>query len=231
MVTRYDSLRWREYLSYGYRSFDEELFTPGIGLIVSPDGRKIIVIGDEELPAPELDEESRILYISVRNGGIGARFTCPGCEQYYIIALEEHDQPRSEIKYITNNPFQECACGVEFAINDKYEFMSVSFLIDELAPLYLIGMSRVADLLLRYKMPDDATLVEELGTVSRMPNDPSLTIALRRCAYWTSLLGAPETANRDGQTIYIPKINVFDAAALTALMNRIARRERVTYAI
>ena len=55
-------------------------------------------------------------------------------------------------------------------------------------------------------------------------------LVLRRCAYWTSLCGAPETANANGQTIHIPKANLFNAEGLIALMTRLSNpRERLRY--
>ena|SRR6185503_19231279 len=91
----------------------------------------------------------------------------------------------------------------------------------------------------RYKkLCEEPRMIPRILVVMFLPEDSGEwlshteeRLALRRCAYWTSLLGAPETANRDGQTIYIPKANVFDATALTVLMNRIARRERIAYAV
>ncbi len=47
-------------------------------------------------------------------------------------------------------------------------------------------------------------------------------LALRRSAYWTSLCGAPETTNATGETVYIPKANLFNAEGLTALMTRLS---------
>jgi hypothetical protein len=45
-------------------------------------------------------------------------------------------------------------------------------------------------------------------------------LVLRRCAYWTSLSGFPETQNNDTVTISIHDTNRFDVEGLKALMNR-----------
>jgi Domain of unknown function (DUF4365) len=50
-------------------------------------------------------------------------------------------------------------------------------------------------------------------------------LALRRCAYWTSLRGAPETTATSSVTIRVPRANVFDVAALRNLMGKAARKE------
>jgi len=47
-------------------------------------------------------------------------------------------------------------------------------------------------------------------------------LSLHRCAYWVSLRGAAESANRTAQTVYLPKRQIFDTAGLKALMGTIA---------
>ncbi|WP_413193677.1 DUF4365 domain-containing protein [Pararobbsia alpina] len=50
-------------------------------------------------------------------------------------------------------------------------------------------------------------------------------LSLRRCAYWLSLRGAPETSNATSVTIRFPTDQVFDAAALKTLMRLAASDE------
>lgn len=45
-------------------------------------------------------------------------------------------------------------------------------------------------------------------------------LILRRCAYWASLAGLPETENKESVTISIPVKNRFDVDALKELMER-----------
>lgn len=45
------------------------------------------------------------------------------------------------------------------------------------------------------------------------------SLLLRKCAYWVSLRGAPATLNKTGQTIYLPKSQIFDPEALIKLMS------------
>jgi hypothetical protein len=49
------------FLSYGGSSFSEELLTPNVGFILSPDGKKISVIDDDKMDSPYLyyDEETQ----------------------------------------------------------------------------------------------------------------------------------------------------------------------------
>lgn len=47
-------------------------------------------------------------------------------------------------------------------------------------------------------------------------------MALRRCAYWVSLRGLPESGNDTGQTVTMLKTQHFHAAALREIMSRIA---------
>jgi hypothetical protein len=45
--------------------------------------------------------------------------------------------------------------------------------------------------------------------------------SLRHCAYWASLRGLPPTSNDTSVTVQIPRKNIFNAEALTALMDKI----------
>jgi uncharacterized protein DUF4365 len=54
-------------------------------------------------------------------------------------------------------------------------------------------------------------------------------LALRRCAYWVSLRGAPATTNASGETVKIPKVQVFNAETLTELAERLSRGEKLLY--
>jgi hypothetical protein len=50
-------------------------------------------------------------------------------------------------------------------------------------------------------------------------------LAMRRCGYWVSLCGRPETANASTVTVYLPRTNVFDVAGLRLLMGKASRKE------
>ncbi len=51
-------------------------------------------------------------------------------------------------------------------------------------------------------------------------------LAIRRCGYWTSLMGMPESANKgDKVSVHLPRANVFDVAGLRGLMGRAGRGE------
>lgn len=54
-------------------------------------------------------------------------------------------------------------------------------------------------------------------------------LALRRCAYWQSLRGAPGTSNESGATVYLPKAQMFSPEALHRLAARLSRRDFPTY--
>jgi hypothetical protein len=47
----------------------------------------------------------------------------------------------------------------------------------------------------------------------------------RRCAYWTSLLGQPESRNSTRVTVSLPRKNQFTVPGLEALMQRAAQRK------
>jgi len=56
-------------------------------------------------------------------------------------------------------------------------------------------------------------------------------LALCRCAYWLSLVGAPASSNDSGQTVYFPQDQVVSPDGLKALFHRVAHREELRYAI
>ncbi|MFM5980640.1 MAG: DUF4365 domain-containing protein, partial [Sphaerospermopsis kisseleviana] len=49
-------------------------------------------------------------------------------------------------------------------------------------------------------------------------DDSETELCLRRCAYWVSLRGQPQTQNTETVTVYIPRKNVFTVDALKNLM-------------
>jgi Domain of unknown function (DUF4365) len=51
----------------------------------------------------------------------------------------------------------------------------------------------------------------------------------RRCAYWVSILGAPESANSGSQTVYIPPTNLLSVEGLRSVMTTVSRGERIHY--
>ncbi|MFM6039134.1 MAG: DUF4365 domain-containing protein [Sphaerospermopsis kisseleviana] len=52
-------------------------------------------------------------------------------------------------------------------------------------------------------------------------DDSETELCLRRCAYWVSLRGQPQTQNTETVTVYIPRKNVFTVDALKNLMQTI----------
>jgi hypothetical protein len=54
-------------------------------------------------------------------------------------------------------------------------------------------------------------------------------LALRKCAYWQSLRGAPTTGNGSGATVYLPKVQMFTPQALTEIATRLSRRDFPLY--
>jgi hypothetical protein len=75
-----------------------------------------------------------------------------------------------------------------------------------------------------------------LLVVLRLPRNPDEWLQIsedaliaRRCAYWVSLRGAPASANREAQTVYLPRQNLLSHGSLFALMARFSRREVIRY--
>ena len=76
-----------------------------------------------------------------------------------------------------------------------------------------------------------------LLVVLRLPPNPEEWLAMtdeslvaKRCAYWVSLHGAPESTNAGTQTVYIPRANVLSPTGLLDVMTRLSRREVISYA-
>ena len=49
-------------------------------------------------------------------------------------------------------------------------------------------------------------------------------LCMRRCAYWMSILGSPETSNDDSVTVRLPMTNMFDKDSLIEMMLNTERR-------
>jgi len=82
----------------------------------------------------------------------------------------------------------------------------------------------------------DAVTVPRVLVVLFLPSEPGewlrqteQQLALRRCAYWVSLRGAPETSNTGGQTIYLPRSQVLSPRGLLDLAGRMVRGEVPRY--
>jgi hypothetical protein len=160
--------QWVQFLSHGPYHFSKELLTSEIALLVSPDGSKIIVIGDTSGVRCKYDEEGSAVYVNFCNGGGHNSLTCPACGQYYMITREAREQD-DEIVFIQDDKdFYRCACGMMFVLYDRYEFVSLPINLEDLAPLYFAGLSQNADLLVRYILAQDGqSLVEEVSEVRK----------------------------------------------------------------
>lgn len=85
-----------------------------------------------------------------------------------------------------------------------------------------------------YDLLREETLVPRILVVLELPREESSWInvsteelAIRRCAYWASLRGFPETANAESVTVSISKKNRFDVDAVKSLMDQ-ARKGAIT---
>ncbi len=54
-------------------------------------------------------------------------------------------------------------------------------------------------------------------------------LILKRCAYWISLLGAPDSENKSGQTVFLKKSQLFDPGGLEQLLIKIAQGQTPKY--
>ena len=71
------------------------------------------------------------------------------------------------------------------------------------------------------------TMVPRILVVLDLPRDESMWLSitaeeliLRRCAFWASLAGLPDTGNKESVTVSIQANNLFDVGGLKALMEQ-----------
>lgn len=84
---------------------------------------------------------------------------------------------------------------------------------------------------LRNTNPDDDPLLLIVVLVPDKVEDwlqqSETELCLKRCAYWVSLRGQPQSTNQTTVTVYLPRQNVFSVDALKTLMRRIASGEPI----
>jgi len=78
----------------------------------------------------------------------------------------------------------------------------------------------------------EESLVPRLLVVLLLPEDTERWLEQtedqmisRHCAYWSTLLGKPETDNTTSVTVHLPRAQQFTVASLQDLMQKVARRE------
>ena len=96
---------------------------------------------------------------------------------------------------------------------------------------FLKGVARYDDL------RTETVAIPRILVVLFMPSEPQMwlehssqQLALRRCAYWQSLRGAPQTTNESGVTVKLPISQEFNALALKNLAARLSRHDHPRYA-
>lgn len=60
-------------------------------------------------------------------------------------------------------------------------------------------------------------------------NVDNQSLALKRCAYWVSLRGAPPSTNSSGQTVRLPPSQILNPDALRSIAEAVARNEVPIY--
>jgi Domain of unknown function (DUF4365) len=84
---------------------------------------------------------------------------------------------------------------------------------------------------LRNDNPDDDPLLLVIvlvpDKVEEWLQQSETELCLKRCAYWVSLRGQPQTTNQTTVTVYLPRTNIFSVDALKTLMQRIADGESI----
>jgi hypothetical protein len=139
------------------------------------------------------------------------------------------------------------AAGVDAVLRARERFSADSLFVDftldvqlkatSKAPVLQDGRYPFALKIAHYdKLRATETLASRLLVVLFLPEDPSEwlvhsedALIARRCAYWTSLRGAPPSDNKAEHTVQVDRRNGFSAEALRALMARFSRGERISH--
>jgi hypothetical protein len=76
------------------------------------------------------------------------------------------------------------------------------------------------------------TMVPRLLVVFVLPDEPrdwleqsEDQMITRRCAYWRSLLGSPDTKNKETVTVHLPRTNCLTVESLRSMMEAASREE------
>jgi Domain of unknown function (DUF4365) len=138
--------------------------------------------------------------------------------------------------------------GIDAIIRAKERFSEESVLTHFTIEVQLKATSRLLEIDNRGRYPfsleiphydklrDENTQAQLILVVLLMPenreewlshSEESLTA--KRCAYWVSLRGAPESQNTTSQTIYLPQSNRFSPESLRALMTEVSRGRKLNY--
>lgn len=91
----------------------------------------------------------------------------------------------------------------------------------------------------RYRrLREPGSPLPKILVVLLLPQDPEQWLSLgedalvsRRCAYWVSLCGAPDSDNSSGTTIAIPRSQVLTVEALRQLALQMSRQQELRYVI
>jgi hypothetical protein len=141
------------------------------------------------------------------NAGIDAR-----------VVLKERLDPSSILTNFTINVQLKATSQQPVLENDRYSyFLHDVAKYDELRE----RSGSFPTLLVVVFLPEDASLWLQWSEEA---------LIARRCAYWTSRWDAPETKNRSGQTVYLPRSNRLTPDSLRAVARRLSMQEDVLYA-
>ena len=76
-----------------------------------------------------------------------------------------------------------------------------------------------------YQIPRILVVVIVPDDVSNWLTQTEQSLALRHCAYWSSLRGEGETTNFESVTVHLPRSQMFSVGGLSQIMKRIANGE------
>ena len=175
-------------------------------------------------PLSEQNVESELSYAYLHAVAAHASMSCHGANRH-------QDNAGIDATITAWGPFLGLPWRreVDFKIQLKSTVQVLSLVNGKLT-YFLDGANQYADLTSeRIATPRLLVVFCLPRTRNEWLNVDDQNLALRRCAYWVSLRGAPPSTNLSGQTVRIPPTQILNPDAMRAIAEAIARSEVPTY--
>ena len=175
-------------------------------------------------PLSEQDAEAELSYAYLHAVAAHANMCCQ-------ISNRHQDNAGIDATITSWGPFSHSAYHreVDFKIQLKATIKTLTTVRGKLA-YFVDGAKQYADLTAeRFVVPRFLVVLCLPQQKTEWLRIDGESLALKKCAYWVSLRGAPASPNDTGQTIRIPCNQLLDAAAMSALADAIACREIPIY--
>jgi hypothetical protein len=175
------------------------------------------------VPLTENDVKAELSYAYLHTVVSRAGFSCEvtgrlsdGAGVDAVLRIRERLTPPPSLLEFTVDVQLKATSGEPVLRDDRYSFWLIRRHYDKLR------MTEIRD--------------PRILVVLFLPSEPSQwveqtvdALLLRRCALWVCLYDAPPTDNQTGQTVYLPRENVFSVEGLRDMLARRATGEMIRY--